>query len=253
MSARSLGSSKYQQETYDNLHENDVDRIKNTRLRTLVKQNLGTGAKRILELGCGSGQLLEPFCMNNECYGVDISSEQLKIAKEKGYEIFIQDLEIANFPFTEDFFDIVVSSEVIEHLVNTEHFMNEINRGLRKKGLLLMSFPNVSQPISWLMTIFLDLPPLYCARIYSPHVRDFTVKLMEKLLKIKGFTVTQIEGTYVYPYRNMLSRFLARKIPRLGEKIIIVAKKEHEPLLLPSVIWDVRDFSQTYSNFGEEI
>lgn len=206
-----------------------------------MKQNLGTGTKRILEVGCGCGQLLEPFCGNNECYGIDISSEQLKRAEAKGYSIYEQDLETEKLPFTDEYFDVVIFSEVIEHIVNTEHFMNEINRVLCNKGLSIISFPNVNQPISWLMTIFLDLPPMYCARSYSPHVRDFTVKLVKKLLKIKGFRVLQIEGTYVYPFRNTLSKFVARKIPRLGEKIIIVAEKEHEPIPIPFVIWDIRN------------
>ena len=64
-----LGSSKYQQEIYDNLTLNGADRIKIDRLRTIMKENLASGRKRILELGCVNGQLLAPFCKNNEVFG----------------------------------------------------------------------------------------------------------------------------------------------------------------------------------------
>jgi hypothetical protein len=44
-----LGSSKYQQEIYDNLTLNGTDRVKIHRLRTIMKENLTSGRKRILE------------------------------------------------------------------------------------------------------------------------------------------------------------------------------------------------------------
>lgn len=237
-----LVSSKLQEEIYDSLmHEEDVEPIKTSRLAALIEEIVGIGGKRILELGCGEGSLLEPFCANNECHGVDISSKQLKRAEVKGYRIYKQDLEMERLQFMDEYFDMLVFNEVIEHIVNTEHFLNEINRVLRKQGTLLISFPNVNQPISWLITVFRDLPPMYCARAYSPHMRDFTLKFMKALLKIKGFDALRIEGTYVYPFKNKLSQFFARRIPRLGEKIIIVAEKKREPALLPSVIWDIRN------------
>jgi hypothetical protein len=94
----------------------------------------------------------------------------------------------------------------------------------------------------------MDITPAYSARIYSPHVRDISLKLLRHLLKAKGYNVLKAHGTYVYPFTNKVSMLLANAFPRLGEKIIIIAKKETGPKLLPDVIWNVKDILSLNKN-----
>lgn len=220
------------------LGKGEVLRIK--QIRATISGLRQKGKKKILELGCGNGLLLEPLCSENECHGIDISDQALRKASERGYLTHKIDLEKADLPFQDGYFNVAVCAEVLEHVVNTEGLLNEVNRVLQKDATLIVSFPNASQPISFICMV-LDITPMYSARLYSPHVRDLTLRLVKGVLEVKGFAVVHSCGTYVYPSTGRLSRLLASKFPRLGEKIILVAQKQNSGTLLPPVLWDVRD------------
>ncbi len=233
--------SKLQKTLYDqNVPLDKTEFFRLNKLKKIVYGFVEVGGKKILELGCNDGRLLEEFSAENSCFGVDISGECLQKAAQRGYQTYLLDLEKAALPFEAGYFDVVICSEVLEHVVNTEGVMNEINRVSHQNAILIISFPNSNQPVS-ILCVLLDITPAYSARIYSPHVRNLTLKLLKHLLKAKGYTLLNAHGTYVYPFTNRFSMFLANAFPRLGEKIIIVAKKEKGPTLLPDVIWNVKD------------
>jgi SAM-dependent methyltransferase len=174
----------------------------------------------------------------SDCYGVDLNQEPLERASTVGIRVFQVSLEDEKLPFKDGFFDIVVSGETIEHLIRTDHFLSEINRVLDAKGKFVLSFPNISQPVSLLIMAVLDLPPQYSARYRAPHVRDFTLRSIKSALRSNGLNPSAVEGTFVYPFRNPLSRFLARHIPRWGNQIIVVADKVGRPQDVPPIEWD---------------
>ena len=237
--------SDYQREVYN---EKASEKGKERRLRKIRKilyDLVKNGEKKILDVGCGDGKLLAPFCKNNRCYGVDIARTPLKTASELGIATFEMNLERESLPFKDEFFDIVICGEVIEHLVNTDHLLSEINRVMPlhedREAHFVLSFPNVSQPLSWLM-LLLDYPPKYSARYKSPHVKDFTLRTIRAALENNGFKIGKVEGT---------SR-LARKIPRLSDQIIVVALKVDRPKPTPRVAWDVRKLAHNERAKGYE-
>lgn len=74
----------------------------------------GTGLK-ILDVGCGNGWQTQFFLENNDVYGLDISESNIKQAKSRGINASVYDLE-KPLPFADEYFDVVVCSEVLEHL-----------------------------------------------------------------------------------------------------------------------------------------
>jgi len=197
---------------------------------------------KILDVGCGDGHLLEKFAGTHDCYGVDISETLLTIAIKRGIKTHHIDLEKEKLPFLSNFFDIVVCSEVIEHIINTDNLLTELNRVLKNKGYMILTFPNINQPISWIIQILFDLPPMYSARYKSPHVKDYTLKIVKKILSDFGFKIENVTGTYIYPFRWKLSQWLVDKFPRFAEKIIVVSRKIKPPQSKPRIIWDSRLF-----------
>ena len=226
-------ASKYQREVYNKEASQQrggrSQRIEKIR-KILYYMIRDGGKKKILDIGCGDRKLVAPLCRKNHCYGVDVARSPLRRAKEGGMAVIQSDFERGGLPFKDNCFDIVICSEVIEHVVNTDHLLREINRVLPQDyGHVVLSFPNVAQPLSWLMLI-LDYPPKYSARYKSPHVRDFTLKTMRVALENSGFQLEHVEGT---------SR-LTSKIPRLSDQIIVTASKVDRPRGSPAVVWDVR-------------
>ena len=106
-----------------------------------------TKNKVVLDAACGSGYgSWEMSTVAQKVTGVDICEESIEYAKEKYVADNLEYVvgSIANLPFQNEQFDVVVSFETIEHVdeVTQNLFLKEIRRVLKKDGLLIMSTPN---------------------------------------------------------------------------------------------------------------
>lgn len=183
---------------------------------------------KILDIGCANGEMCKDFTEKANIYGIDISKILLKKAEKNGYKTIQLDLEKSRLPFKDSDFDVVVSGELIEHIVNTDWLMAEINRVLKKRGKLIVSVPNVNQWIGYIMMAIFDLPPRFSARFRSLHVRDFTFKTFKACLKEFGFKTTLCSGTGLFiplVNRNFFTS-LTKIFPRFGSEIVFLSQKE---------------------------
>jgi len=77
--------------------------------------------------------------------GVDGQKDRLAAARKRGIKTKQFDIE-KKWPLSSNSFDVVVSNQVIEHLVGTDHFITEIKRVLKPGGYTVISTENLS---SW--------------------------------------------------------------------------------------------------------
>jgi 2-polyprenyl-3-methyl-5-hydroxy-6-metoxy-1,4-benzoquinol methylase len=188
-----------------------------------------TQARRILDVGCATGSLLKPYTQVHHITGVDISELLLETARQNGYrQTFPMDISTAPLPFADKSFDLVFCGECIEHVVDTDWVLCEINRVLKVNGHFLLTFPNVRTPISMLMML-LNLPPMFSARYRSLHVRDFTTRTMAIALRNSGFHVDKMLGSdfYLHKLGYQCSR-LATFLPSWASTVVARAGKERD-------------------------
>jgi len=206
----------------ENIYKTDAPRqhadLKERKTRGIISEITKRKHCRILDVGYGDGSFLQPFSDMHECYGIDLSTPQLEKAEEKNIRAFRVDLETGKFPFSNDFFDLVICSETIEHLLDADNLLSETHRVLKSEGSLVLTFPSMNQPVSWLMQIVFDLPPMYSARYKSPHVRDYTTRIIKNVLLNSGFEVIHVGGTYIYPNKGRISQWLAEKLQGLSRR-----------------------------------
>jgi methionine biosynthesis protein MetW len=239
-------TSTFQENIYDKEAPAKTVELKDLKLRKIIRELTRNSRCKILDIGCGEGSLLEPFSKSQECYGVDVSEAQLKKARAKGIVAYRTDLERGALPFADDLFDLIICSETIEHLLDPDNLLQEVHRTVRFGGIFILTFPNINQPLSWLMQVVFDLPPRFSARYKSPHVRDYTLRIMKNVLVNFGFEISKVTGTYIYPFESKISRWLAKSFPRLSEKIIVVSEK-HQKTLAPQskkVVWNVLELAK---------
>jgi len=102
----------------------------------------------VLDFGSGDGygaNLLSKYC--NSIIGIDISSNVIEKASNK-YKCpnlsfkKINDINTSKLPFKNESFDVVTSFQVIEHIDNTEKYLDEIYRVLKDEGVFILSTPN---------------------------------------------------------------------------------------------------------------
>jgi SAM-dependent methyltransferase len=188
-----------------------------------------TDLARVLDVGCANGLALRSLPDHMKKVGLDVSRVLLDRAAAFGIETHHCDFDNNPFPLESASFDLVLCHDVIEHVLHTDHVLNEINRVLKPGGLLNLSVPNINQPVSLVAQFLLDLTPPFAARYRCTHYRDFTHRLFSKILKVHGFGVVRAEGSLIYPFeKSRLSRWVAGRIPRWGAHLLYLARKEQE-------------------------
>jgi len=121
----------------------------------------------------------------------------------------------------------VIAGEIIEHIVDTDNFINEINRVLKNGGLLFITTPNLVGLESRLAAFFGKKPWVIENRIkngYAGHLRYFTFEELENLLEEKRFIILKRTSDYI-KIRNLLLVKLAKIFPTFGQHIILVGRK----------------------------
>lgn len=191
-------------------------------VRSLIKKI--DGRKRILDLGCADGELLAPFVKQHDIFGVDSAYKLLRLAQAKGITTKVADLE-KKIPYPKNFFDYIVIHQVLEHIIKTDLFLSECNRVLKKEGILILTFPNVANPISFLLLI-LGYAPHQAARYRSVHLRDFTLKTVKYALRNNGFSfVKNYGGPLLIGHWQGVYTVLTKIWPILAVDITLLAKK----------------------------
>jgi len=93
--------------------------------------------KKLLDIGCGDGVLSYLFAKEGyEVSGIDYSDIAIEFAKEKTKNLNIDFRQGSAYelPFEDNSFDIVVSSDVIEHLEDMPLYLSEIKRVVKRGG-----------------------------------------------------------------------------------------------------------------------
>jgi SAM-dependent methyltransferase len=112
----------------------------------------GKRARRVLDLGCGSGRHVVYLARNRfSVYGLDSSPEGIKMTRAwLRNEGLKADLRLHNMtkplPFKDSFFDAVISVQVIHHarLAEIRKVVKEIARVLKKDGVVYVTVPKLS-------------------------------------------------------------------------------------------------------------
>jgi len=110
----------------------DMD-LRETRLRIVRKMILEEKPGRMLDIACSSGKFSSMFLkVGWEVFGIDISDNVI-YAEERKLKVIKGDVA-SGLPFKSKSFDLVFAGEIIEHIVDTDSFLSEINRVLKMRG-----------------------------------------------------------------------------------------------------------------------
>ena len=116
---------------------------------------------KILEIGSGPAGALT-FLKSDHKYGIDPLEEFFSKNKEwmkfRDPKVIYQTGKGENLPFKNNFFDLVIIDNVLDHCENPESVLNEINRVLKKSGVIFFRINLYTwwgRNIRWLMELFM--------------------------------------------------------------------------------------------------
>ncbi len=100
---------------------------------------------KLLDIGCYDGYisllLKDKFGKKCEVYGIDVAINTIKLARQKGVHAKVCDVT-EGISFEDNMFDYIFAGEMIEHLQDTDFFLQEVSRVLKPDGILILTTPN---------------------------------------------------------------------------------------------------------------
>lgn len=105
---------------------------------------------RVLDVGCGMGDLLGAVDRRFG-YGIDLAGEYVEIARARGLNVIRGTAEA--LPFGDGWFDAVVATDLLEHVLDLNAVLAECLRVLRTGGHLIIRSPNEED-----LSVYLDAP-----------------------------------------------------------------------------------------------
>lgn len=171
---------------------------------------------RVLDLGCGNGQLLEHLAKEkNTCgIGVDINPEHITTCISKGISVIEQDLNNGLSNFSTNSFDYVFMTQALQTIRNPHLVLGEMLR-IGKEGVI--SFPNFGHwrcrahlGLKGQMPVSKFLPDQWYD---TPNIHFCTIKDFEILCKLRRINVmdrafvaaNQKQSTITNTWPNLLA------------------------------------------------
>ena len=146
----------------------------------------------LIELGCGSGaflaQLRDRYRVCPIAY--DLSEANIANARSLGLEAYIQDFSAPRWDVNDAAFDVALSCEVLEHLVDPAHFLREVARVLRPGGWFCVTTPNAFNVVRRARFMLGDHhdPLMDPSRVpFAEHIRAFSFDMVDRMLAASGF------------------------------------------------------------------
>ena len=116
--------------------------IEQKRISKLIELAEIKSTDKVLEVGCGAGHILEKI-KKGDLYGIDISDIQIQRASKRlGDKVKLSKAPGEKIPFEDKFFDKILCSEVVEHVLDPREVLKEMSRVLKDDGILSLSIPN---------------------------------------------------------------------------------------------------------------
>jgi len=108
---------------------------------SLIK-SLTNPTDRVLDIACGNGSILRYLKSQGyqQLHGLEISYYAINRLKAEGIQMYYA--KLPNIPLGDETFDVVIASQVLEHIIRRRHFLKEIRRILKPDGRAFIFVPD---------------------------------------------------------------------------------------------------------------
>jgi len=152
-----------------------VNTLNATRIQIFIDMVNSIGKDlKILDVGCGDGVISEPIMkMGNYVAALELPTVATLAKKCNVSSVMAGDAE--ELAFASESFDLVIASEVVEHLWQPQSFLDEAYRVLKVGGYLIIETPEGEEGLN-----------------YDSHRHFFTVERLKHMLSTR-FTLSEVK------------------------------------------------------------
>lgn len=151
---------------------------------------------KILDVGCSDGKILKELEIRDyrNLYGVDIQSKSNE--SFRGTSIRYKQCDVENDPIPfKGSFDIIIISDVLEHLFSPQTVLFDLRKKLSKKGIIIFSVPNAGWFLNGILLTFFP-SKLFASTAFGPwgHTHQFTFYEVSRISRSLELRVLELKG-----------------------------------------------------------
>jgi ubiquinone/menaquinone biosynthesis C-methylase UbiE len=181
---------------------------------------------RILEIGCATGLMTEHLAKRGDVYATDISMSYLKKVRTRVSDVTLVRVDAHKLPFDGLFFDNVLVTDVLEHVLVPYRVMEEIHRVLKPKGKLILGMPNILN-LSNIVRHLRSLKPNKLLQYADAHISFYDPAGLFQLLAASGFEVKKYQPIYPFSIaRNIIPQVMVKFFDKLFGRITCYFSRE---------------------------
>jgi 2-polyprenyl-3-methyl-5-hydroxy-6-metoxy-1,4-benzoquinol methylase len=153
-------------------------------------------SKKVLEIGCGEGHFAKMLTKDKrEVWGVEYNAKAAEEASQVLYKVFAGAIEEIMKELPDNYFDLIIFNDVLEHLIDPSNVLCNIKEKLSINGQILASIPNLRfAKVLYYLMFEKDFTYTDFGILDSTHLRFFTKKTMRFLFENSGYTIHSISG-----------------------------------------------------------
>jgi SAM-dependent methyltransferase len=147
---------------------------------------------RLLEIGCGNGDTSAYALAQRKCgcaVGVELCRQPGLEAAARLSAVFIGNIESLELPYAHNYFDILILSEILEHVTNPHSVLTRLRPLLREGAIVLAGSPNVAHYSVLLMLLSGRWDYRPSGILDDTHLRWFTPHSYRRLFEDCGYSV----------------------------------------------------------------
>jgi SAM-dependent methyltransferase len=178
-------------------------------------------------------------------FGVDSYEPNIVQARERSITVTQLNIERDALPFDDEFFDVVIANQVLEHTKEIFFIFSEVSRVLKKGGIFVVGVPNLASLHNRVALLFGLQPP--SIELLGPHVRGFTRASIVRFAQCDGFFIVErFAGANFYPFPPRVSKILATLLPNLAVGSFYLIRRTQKPGTFSEVLQE-RFFETPYA------
>ncbi len=180
---------------------------------------------RVLELGCGDGSFRLLLDSEMEYWGVEPFFEAAELARNNIYKVINDTYESAFSELPDNYFDLIICNDVIEHFTDHDSFFSSIKTKISDEGYIIGSIPNVRHLNNILNLVFKkDWKYQDDGILDRTHLRFFTEKSLKRTFIEHGYNLEALKYIEIIKPRFFPPRRLFYNI------LILILGRDTRPL-----------------------
>lgn len=211
--------------TPESIHNDDWDRYQSDfeevenlpRIKIGAKWMNDLQPKIFLDIGCGPGYLaktIKKTMSQIEIHGIDFSHVAIEHAESILDKCWCINLDTGEIPAKSDSYDAIVCLEVLEHVYDADHVLQEIRRVLKPDGRVLISVPNLAYWRYRLQLMAGQVP--HDEVLSAQHIRVYNFSTLKNRISLSGLKVEKCWG------HGVRMQKLAYNFPKLFSSTLFV-------------------------------